>query len=81
VLAADQRITWWATQLHKAGLDGDMDVLRARAFLDILLGIDSSPHPHDTTGTTCTRGPGRLRRRARSGRRAWPARRWWLWSR
>ncbi len=56
VLAADQRITWWARQLGKAGLDGDMDVLRARAFLDILLGIDSSPHPHDATGTTSTPG-------------------------
>ena len=43
VLAADQRITWWAGQLRKAGLDGGMDLLRARAFLDILLGIDSRP--------------------------------------
>ena len=43
VLAADQRITWWARQLGKAGLDGGMDLLRARAFLDILLGIDSRP--------------------------------------
>ena len=43
VLAADQRITWWARQLSKAGLDGGMDLLRARAFLDILLGIDSRP--------------------------------------
>ena len=43
VLAADQRITWWARQLRKAGLDGGMDLLRARAFLDILLGIDSEP--------------------------------------
>jgi len=41
VLAADQRITAWAKQLRAAGLDGDMDVLRARAFLDILLGMDS----------------------------------------
>ena len=43
VLAADQRITWWARQLRQAGLDGGMDLLRARAFLDILLGIDSRP--------------------------------------
>jgi len=43
VLAADQRITAWATELRKAGLDGDMDVLRARAFLDLLLGKDSRP--------------------------------------
>ena len=41
VLAADQRITWWAKQLKKAGLDGDMDQLRARAFLDIMLSRDS----------------------------------------
>ena len=48
VLAADQRITWWARQLRQAGLDGGMDLLRARAFLDILLGIDSRPlgYPH-----------------------------------
>src|ERR1017187_4053291 len=43
VLAADQRISWWAKQLKKAGLDGDMDQLRARAYLDILLGQDSRP--------------------------------------
>jgi hypothetical protein len=42
-LAADQRITWWARELKKAGLDGDMDVLRARAFLDLVLGKDSRP--------------------------------------
>src|ERR1700730_14505178 len=36
VLAADQRITWWARQLKAAGLDGSMDELRARAFLDLL---------------------------------------------
>src|ERR1700678_2830520 len=43
VLNADQRITWWATQLKKAGLDGSMDQLRARAYLDLLLGKDSRP--------------------------------------
>jgi hypothetical protein len=43
VLAADQRITWWAKQLKKAGLEGDMDVLRARAYLDLLLNKDSRP--------------------------------------
>jgi len=41
VLAADQRITWWANKLKEAGLDGDMDQLRARAYLDILLNKDS----------------------------------------
>jgi hypothetical protein len=45
VLAADQRITWWARELKKAGLDGGMDVLRARAYLDLLLGKDSRPRP------------------------------------
>ena len=39
-LAADQRITAWARQLKAADLDGDMDVLRARAYLDLLLGKD-----------------------------------------
>ncbi len=43
VLAADQRISWWAKELRKAGLEGDMDVLRARAYLDLLLGKDSRP--------------------------------------
>ncbi len=38
VLAADQRVTAWAEELRKAGLDGGMDALRARAFLDMLLG-------------------------------------------
>jgi hypothetical protein len=41
VLAADQRITAWARELKAAGLDGDMDMLRARAYLDLLLGKDS----------------------------------------
>jgi hypothetical protein len=43
VLAADQRVTAWAKELRKAGLDGGMDALRARAFMDLLLGIDSRP--------------------------------------
>jgi hypothetical protein len=43
VLAADQRVTAWARQLRQAGLEGGMDALRARAYLDILLGIDSRP--------------------------------------
>jgi hypothetical protein len=45
VLAADQRITAWAHELRKSGLDGDMDVLRARAYLDLLLDKDSRPSP------------------------------------
>jgi hypothetical protein len=57
VLAADQRITWWAKELRKAGLDGGMDELRARAFLDLLLGKDSRPR-HDTRGGGDSAGPG-----------------------
>src|SRR5580704_633234 len=51
VLAADQRVTAWAKQLRKAGLDGSMDQLRAKAFIDLLLGTDSRPlgsHPDST---------------------------------
>jgi Domain of unknown function (DUF222) len=43
VLAADQQITARAKELRKAGLEGDMDQLRARAYLDLLLGKDSRP--------------------------------------
>jgi hypothetical protein len=50
VLAADQRITAWAHELRKAGLEGDMDVLRARAYLDLLLGKDSRPRPRPGDG-------------------------------
>src|SRR6202043_197446 len=52
VLAADQRVTAWAQELKKAGLEGDMDVLRARAYLDLLLSKDSRP------GQPATGGPG-----------------------
>ena len=40
-LAADEQITARARELRAAGLEGDMDQLRARAFLDLLLGQDS----------------------------------------
>src|SRR5262249_37698438 len=50
VLAADQRITAWAGELKAAGLDGGMDELRARAFLDLLLGKDSRPRHQATAG-------------------------------
>ncbi|HEY7015163.1 MAG TPA: DUF222 domain-containing protein, partial [Streptosporangiaceae bacterium] len=43
VLAASERITSWAGELRKAGLEGGMDDLRARAYLDLLLGKDSRP--------------------------------------
>jgi hypothetical protein len=42
-LAMDQRITWWARQLQAAGVDGGMDVLRARALIDLVLDQDSRP--------------------------------------
>src|SRR5207302_7573598 len=44
-LAADEHITARARDLRAAGLEGDMDQLRARAFLDLLLGQDSRPGP------------------------------------
>jgi uncharacterized protein DUF222 len=53
VLAMDQRITWWARQLRAAGLDGDLDQLRARALTDLVTGTDSRPG-HHPAGT----GPG-----------------------
>jgi hypothetical protein len=56
VLAADQRISWWAKKLKAAGLDGDMDQLRALAYMDIVLGRDSTlrtrPEPPAATGGT-----------------------------
>ena len=61
VLAADERITAWAGELKAAGLDGGMDELRARAYLDLLLGKDSRPaapsrgRPH---ARPARRGPG-----------------------
>ena len=42
-LAADEQITARARELRAAGAEGDMDQLRARAFLDLLLGTDSRP--------------------------------------
>ena len=74
VLAADQRISWWAGELREAGLEGGMDELRARAFLDLVLGKDSrprAPQATDATGTAGTghHGPGwRSRRGSRPGR-------------
>jgi hypothetical protein len=58
VLAADQRITAWARELRKAGLEGDMDVLRARAFLDLLLGKDSRPRQDSGPDDSSPNGPG-----------------------
>jgi uncharacterized protein DUF222 len=62
VLAADQRINWWAKQLRTAGLEGGIDELRARAYLDLLLGIDSRPAPQPAADGTAE-SPGRDGRR------------------
>src|SRR6202012_2618983 len=43
VLAADQRLTDRARALRHAGLTGSLEELRARAYLDLLLGRDSAP--------------------------------------
>jgi hypothetical protein len=59
VLAADQRVTAWAKELRKAGLEGGMDALRARAYLDILLGMDSRPLGSRADGTRGQDSPGR----------------------
>ena len=56
VLAADQQISWWAGELKTAGLDGGMDELRARAFLNLVLGKDSRPRAPGATGTAGTAG-------------------------
>ena len=58
VLAADQRIRSWAEELKKAGLEGGMDELRARAYLDLLLGKDSRPRAQDTEAAGPPAGAG-----------------------
>ncbi len=60
VFAADQRITWWAGELRKAGLDGGMDEIRARALLDLLLGQDSRPRPDGATANPASGFAGRV---------------------
>jgi hypothetical protein len=45
VLAADQRLTGRANALRDAGRPGTLEELRARAYLDALLGTDSSLTP------------------------------------
>jgi Domain of unknown function (DUF222) len=71
-IAAGQRISWWARQLRTAGVEGDLDQLRGRAFIDLLLSRDSRPAAggqggagHDSTpagpgqpGTAPFPGPG-----------------------
>ena len=71
VLAADQRITGWARELKAAGLEGDMDVLRARAYLDLLLDKDSRPSQNADGGPGGPGGDGGARRtRAAAAARA-----------
>ncbi|HEY2518882.1 MAG TPA: DUF222 domain-containing protein, partial [Streptosporangiaceae bacterium] len=48
VLEADQRLTDRALALRAAGLTGPLEELRARAYLDILLGRDSTPRQAPT---------------------------------
>ncbi len=55
VLAADQRISARARELKSAGVEGTMDELRARAYLDFLLG--RSTVPADGTGSGQRSGP------------------------
>ena len=50
VLAVEDRIAWWVGELRQAGLDGGIDELRARAYLDLLLGKDSRPGQPGTPG-------------------------------
>ncbi len=57
-LAADQRITAYARELRAAGLDGTMDQLRARAFLDFTLGVSSFPPPASGPGEEDPASPG-----------------------
>ncbi len=50
VLEADQRITARALALREAGLTGSLEELRARAYLDTLLGQDSTPSQTSAPG-------------------------------
>ena len=78
-LAADAAITTAALDLKAAGLAGTMDQLRARAYLDALLGQDSRPAPaspeHRRCGARSRGDPQRgARQRARPPARRPPAR-------
>ena len=67
VLACDQRICWWAGQLRTAGLEGGMDELRARAFLDLVLGKDSRPARTHAAPAAAATAPARHRRATAPG--------------
>ncbi len=56
VLEADQRLTDRALALREAGLPGSLEELRARAYLDTLLGQDSTPRQSSTPSQDS--GPG-----------------------
>jgi hypothetical protein len=56
VLEADQRLTDRALALREAGLPGSLEELRARAYLDTLLGQDSTPRQSSTPSPDS--GPG-----------------------
>ena len=60
-LAANQRLRPWP-ELKKAGLEGGMDELRARAFLDLVLGKDSRPRQDgaEPGGPACRRVAGQV---------------------
>jgi hypothetical protein len=50
-------VTAWAKEVRQAGVEGGMDALRARAYLDILLGMDSRPLGSRMDGTGQPRDP------------------------
>ena len=58
VLAADQRISARARDLRSAGVTGTLDELRARAYLDFLLGRDSMPPPQPSGQPETAAPPG-----------------------
>ena len=49
-------VSAWARVLKQAGLESTIGELRARAFLDILLGMDSRPARDPCQGTSVSRG-------------------------
>ena len=57
VLAADQQLTTRALALRSAGLSGPIEELRARAYLDALLGRDCAPAQPITPPTTGPAAP------------------------
>jgi hypothetical protein len=57
VLAADERLTARALSLRAAGLPGTLEELRARAYLDVLLGQDSTPPGPDEQPSLAARHP------------------------